>query len=83
MIFVQVSYNALVKYHSEDTSPVSIEDNSEIISFSLIIADLRPGTQYQFTIVAYTSVGPGSEAMATLSTLGNGNNIIVSRLAKT
>ena len=46
--------------------------NNDTISSSLNYTDFRPGTQYHFTIVAYTNVGPGPEAMISTSTLPNG-----------
>ena len=46
---------------------------NDSVPATLNITDLRIGTQYQFTIVAYTNVGPGSEAMISESTLPDGN----------
>ncbi|XP_065904644.1 receptor-type tyrosine-protein phosphatase S-like isoform X2 [Dysidea avara] len=73
-----VSYNAMVTYFNQNTSlmetftmnnSTSVEPNDDSISASLIFSDLRLGTEYQFTIVAYTNVGPGPEAIMSVSTL--------------
>ena len=42
------------------------------VSSSLNLTNLRLGTEYQFTIVAYTKVGPGPEAVISVSTLPHG-----------
>ena len=52
----------------------SVELSDDKISASLNLASLRPGTKYQFTIVAYTNVGPGPEAMISVSTLPDGKH---------
>jgi len=49
-----------------------LADDSNILS-SMNFTDLRLGTEYQFTIVAYTSVGLGPEAVTSVSTLPDGN----------
>ena len=48
--------------------------NNNNILYSLNYTDLRPGTHYHFTIVAYTNVGPGPEEMISVSTLPDGTN---------
>ena len=53
-------------------STTVLEDGNNNISSSLSFTGLRPDTQYQFTIVAYTNVGPGPEAMISVSTLPDG-----------
>ena len=53
-----------------NSTTVLADDN--IILSSLNFTDLRLGTEYQFTIVAYTNVGPGPEAMISVSTLHDG-----------
>ncbi|XP_065904495.1 phosphatidylinositol phosphatase PTPRQ-like isoform X2 [Dysidea avara] len=73
-----VSYNATVTYFNQVTGQMeafvfynftSVELSDDIISVSFNLTDLRLGTEYQFTIVAYTNVGPGPEAMISVSTL--------------
>ncbi|XP_065903762.1 protein sidekick-1-like [Dysidea avara] len=73
-----VSYNAMETHFNQDTGQMdtftvnnftSVELSDDKISASLNLASLRPGTKYQFTIVAYTNVGPGPEAMISVSTL--------------
>ncbi|XP_065904893.1 uncharacterized protein [Dysidea avara] len=73
-----VSYIAMVTYFNQTTgelgtfsinnSTTVLADDNIILS-SLNFTDLRLGTEYQFTIVAYTNVGPGPEAMISVSTL--------------
>ena len=53
-----------------------IANNNNILS-SLNYADLRPGTQYHFTIVAYTNKGPGPEALISVSTLPKGTYTLI------
>ena len=76
-----MSYSALVMSFNQttgvmDTFTISnvttVVANNNNISSSLNYTDLRPGTQYHFTIVAYTSVGPGPEEMISVSTLPDG-----------
>ena len=72
----------MVTYFNQETSQMetfavnnSITDfelGDDNISSSLNLTDLRLGTEYQFTIVAYTNVGPGPEAMTSASTLSDG-----------
>ena len=78
-----MSYNATVTYFNQVTGQMeafvfynftSVELSDDIISVSFNLTDLRLGTEYQFTIVAYTNVGPGPEAMISVSTLPDGNN---------
>ncbi|XP_065904489.1 receptor-type tyrosine-protein phosphatase dep-1-like [Dysidea avara] len=73
-----VSYNAMVTYYNQDTGQMetfvfynftSVELSDDNISVSLNFTDLRSGTEYQFTIVANTNVGPGPEVMISVSTL--------------
>jgi len=52
------------------------EHNNTLNLNSVNFTDLRPGTQYHFTIVAYTNVGPGPESMILVSTLPDGNHTI-------
>ena len=59
-----------------DNDFISVEVDDQNTSNLLTFTDLRPGTQYQFTIVAYTNVGPGPEAMVSMSTLPDGNHAI-------
>jgi len=47
----------------------SVDDN---VPVTLSITNLGPGIRYHFTIVAYTNVGPGPEAMISESTLPDG-----------
>ena len=56
---------------ASNNSTVVLPDNSTTLS-SASFTDLRLGTQYQFTIVAYTNVGPGQEEMISVSTLPDG-----------
>ena len=53
-----------------------IANNDNILS-SLNYTDLRPGTQYHFTIVAYTNVGPGPKEMISVSTLPKGTYTLI------
>jgi len=53
----------------------SIKFGGDDISALLSLTDLFPDTRYQFTIVAYTDVGPGPEAMISVSTRPDGNHI--------
>ena len=71
----------MVTYFNQDTSQMekfteknsfSVDDENAV-SFSLSFTDLRPGTKYQFTIVAYTNAGPGPEEMISVSTPPDGN----------
>ncbi|XP_065905772.1 receptor-type tyrosine-protein phosphatase F-like isoform X3 [Dysidea avara] len=73
-----VSYIAMVTYFNQTNGEMDIftinnstsvlaDDNN--ISSSLNFTNLRHSTEYQFTIVAYTNVGPGPEAMISVSTL--------------
>jgi len=48
---------------------VSVLADDNIVSSSLNLTDLRLGTEYQFTIVAYTNVGPGPEGVISAFTL--------------
>ena len=73
----------MVTYYNQDTCKIeafdlnnftSVELSDDNISASLNFTDLRLGTEYQFTIVAYTNVGPGPEAMISVSTLPDGNH---------
>jgi len=54
----------------------SVEVDDINISVSLSLTDLRVGTVYQFTVVAYTNVGPGPEAMISISTLPDGKHTL-------
>ena len=76
-----MSYNAVKIYFNQETGEVetlidnnstSVEVDDVNISVSFNLTDLRPGTGYQFTIVAYTNVGPGPKAMISVSTLPDG-----------
>jgi len=60
-------------FTANNLSTVEVEDVN--VSVSLLFTNLRLGTEYQFTIVAYTDVGPGTEAMIIVSTLPDGNQI--------
>ena len=53
-----------------NSTTVLADDND--VSSSLNLTNLRLGTEYQFTIVAYTKVGPGHEAVISVSTLPDG-----------
>jgi len=57
------------------SNSTSIELSDDNISASLNFTDLRHDTEYQFTIVAYTNVGPGPEAVISVSTLPDGKDI--------
>ena len=79
----------MVTYFNQNTSlmetftmnnSTSVEPNDDSISASLIFSDLRLGTEYQFTIVAYTNVGPGPEAIMSVSTLPDGNHTLFKQL---
>ncbi|XP_065914678.1 protein sidekick-1-like isoform X2 [Dysidea avara] len=72
-----VSYNAMVTYFNQTTGEMdtfTINNSTTIladdndISSSLTFTDLRLATEYQFTIVAYTNVGSGPEAMISVTT---------------
>ena len=71
-------------YFNQDTSQIenftvknsfNIDDENAVSSLNF--TDLRPGKKYQFTIVAYTSVGPGPEEIISVSTLPDGNCVYV------
>jgi len=77
----------MVTYFNQDTSQMdkftekhssSIDDENTVSSLSF--TDLRPGAKYQFTIVAYTNVGPGPEEMISVSTPPDGNCVQVEYL---
>jgi len=56
------------------SNSITVEVNDDNISVSLNLTDLRLGTEYEFTVVAYTNVGPGPEAVISVSTLPDGNH---------
>ena len=58
-----------------NSTSVLADDNN--ISSSFNFTNLRHSTEYQFTIVAYTNVGPGPEAMISVSTLPDGNVTVI------
>ena len=73
----------MVTYYNQDTGQMetfvfynftSVELSDDNISVSLNFTDLRSGTEYQFTIVANTNVGPGPEVMISVSTLPDGKH---------
>ena len=76
----------MVTYFNQDTGQTNMfnasnftgnELNDDNVSATINITDLRLGTKYQFTVVAYTNVGPGSEAMITVSTSPAGKQLLV------
>lgn len=58
-----------------DNNSTVVEDDNASVSF--FFANLRLGTEYEFTIVAFTKVGRGAEAMISVSTLPDGNYLFV------
>ena len=53
----------------------SVEVDEDNISAALNVTDLRLGTEYQFTIVAYTNVGQGPEESILVSTQPDGKHL--------
>ena len=47
------------------------------ITYSIDFTELFPGTQHQFSVVAYTSVGPGDIAELSITTLPDGNHLYI------
>jgi len=45
------------------------------ITYSIDFTELLPGTQHQFSVVAYTSVGPGDTAELPVTTLPDGKHL--------
>ena len=62
-------------FTASNSTSIELSDNN--ISASLNFTDLRLGTEYQFTIVAYTNLGPGPEAIISVSTLPDGKDLIL------
>jgi len=60
----------LDKFTANNSTSVEISDDN--ISASIDFTNLRFGTEYQFTIVAYTNGGVGPEASISVSTLPDG-----------
>ena len=56
-------------FTSNDAKNISVVNES---SSSINITDLRVGTEYLISVVAFTSVGPGASANISVSTLPNG-----------
>lgn len=47
------------------------------ITYSVDFTELLPGTRHQFSVVAYTSVGPGDTAELSITTLPDGNYLCI------
>ncbi|XP_065910272.1 protein sidekick-2-like isoform X2 [Dysidea avara] len=72
-----VSYNVSKTYLNQSTGAMELFDDYDImdvtatndITYSIDFTELFPGTQHQFSVVAYTSVGPGDIAELSITTL--------------
>lgn len=78
---LQVSYNGSLQYFDQETGTMKMFTNSDTktvpvvndtSSSSVNITDLRLGTEYLISVVAFTSVGPGVSANIYVSTLPDG-----------
>ena len=60
----------MMTFTSNDTETVPVANDTS--SSSANITDLRVGTEYLISVVAYTSAGPGVSASISVSTLPDG-----------
>ena len=76
-----MSYNGLLQYYDQDSSTMETFTSSDTTNISVAnetsssvinITNLRLGTSYQISVVAYTSAGPGASANISVSTLPDG-----------
>ena len=76
---LQVSYTGSLQYFDQENAKMETFTSSDTkvvndtsSSSSINITDLRVGTKYQISVVAFTSAGPGASANISVSTLPDG-----------
>ena len=76
IITLQVSYTGSLQYFDQETATMKTFTSNDTktipvvndeLSSSINITDLRVATEYQISVVAYTSAGPGVSANISVS----------------